>query len=109
MNQLTFVASAVFAVYTTRYGLGARDLELSSPLYQIRAAEYMVYWEVLYLISSSMTKCAIGFTCMRLDTRKRFVIPASISMSVIVVVAVLALVYIFASCRPLAATWNASL
>lgn len=99
----------VFAVFATRYGLGARDLNLSSPLYQIRAAEYVMYWEVLYLISSSMTKCAIGFACMRLDTRKRFVIPAAINMSVMVVVAVLALIYIFASCRPLAATWNASL
>lgn len=99
----------VFAVYATRFGLGARDQDLPSPLYQIRAAEYSIYWEVLYLISSSMTKCAIGFTCMRLDTRKRFVIPMAINMSVVVVVTVLALIYIFATCRPLAATWNSSL
>lgn len=98
-----------FAVYATRFGLGARDQDLSSPLYQIRAAEYSTYWEVLYLISSSMTKCAIGLACMRLDTRKRFVIPMAINMSVIVVVTILALIYIFATCRPLAATWNSSL
>lgn len=65
-----------------------------------------MYWEVLYLLSSSMAKCAVGFTCMRLDTRRRFVIPMSINMSVMVVVTLLALIYIFATCRPLAATWN---
>ncbi|KAH8757243.1 hypothetical protein F5883DRAFT_632067 [Diaporthe sp. PMI_573] len=106
LGTLTFAAAVVFAVYATRYGLGTRDLDLSSPLYQIRAAEYIVYWEVLYLFSSSMTKCAIGFTCMRLDARRRFVIPMSINMSVMVVVSILALIYIFATCRPLAATWN---
>lgn len=107
--QLAFFAAIVFAVWATRYGLGKRDIDLSSPLYQIRASEYVVYWEVSYLISSSMTKCAIGLACMRLDTRKRYVIPMAINMSVVVVVTVLALIYIFVSCRPLAATWNSSL
>lgn len=57
-------------------------------------------------MSSSMTKCAIGFACMRLDGRRRFVIPISINMSVVVVVSILALIYVFATCRPFAATWN---
>jgi hypothetical protein len=105
-HQLAFAATIVFAVYATRYGLGARDPDLSSPNYRIRAAEYVMYWEVLYLVSTGLTKCAIGFTCMRMDGRRRFVIPMSINMSIIAVVSILALIYIFATCRPLAATWN---
>lgn len=103
------MAATVFAFFATRYGLGRQDQDLSSTLYQIRAAEYVMYWEVLYLISSSTTKCAVGLTCMRLDTRKRFVIPMAINMSVVAVVTVLALIYLFVTCRPLAATWNPSL
>ncbi|KAJ0116871.1 hypothetical protein J7T55_010022 [Diaporthe amygdali] len=82
-GTLPFISAVVFAVYATRYGLGARDIELPSPLYQVRAAEYVIYWKVLYLVSSNITKCAVGFTCMRLDSRRRFTIPISISMSIV--------------------------
>ncbi|POS76617.1 hypothetical protein DHEL01_v204982 [Diaporthe helianthi] len=44
-GTLTFAAAIVFAIYATRYGLGSPVSELPSPLYQIRAAEYVLYWE----------------------------------------------------------------
>ncbi|KAG8157809.1 hypothetical protein KVR01_012471 [Diaporthe batatas] len=44
-GTLTFAAAIVFTVYATRYGLGTPDSELPSPLYRIRAAEYVMYWE----------------------------------------------------------------
>lgn len=109
MQQLPFLPSVVFAVYAARYGVGSHDADLPSQLYLIRATEYEIYWEVLYFISSTIIKCAIGFTCIRLDRRKRIVIPISINMSVMVIVAILALVFVFVNCTPLAATWNPSL
>ncbi|KAH8763606.1 hypothetical protein F5883DRAFT_676241 [Diaporthe sp. PMI_573] len=109
VGTLPFLPSAVFAVYGARYGVGSHDAALPSQLYLIRATEYVIYWEILYFISSTIIKCAIGFTCIRLDRRKQILIPISINMAIMVVVAILALVFVFVNCTPLAATWNPSL
>lgn len=101
--------AVVFAVLAARYGVGSHDADLPSPLYLIRASEYQVYWEVLYFISSTIVKCAVGFACIRLDSRKRVSVILSINMLVMVVIAILALVFVFANCKPFAATWNPAL
>ncbi|KAJ0376859.1 hypothetical protein COL26b_004912 [Colletotrichum chrysophilum] len=89
---------------------GVEDwLAVIGTLYLIRASEYQTYWEVLYFISSTIIKCAIGFTCVRLDRRKRVTVIMGINMAVMVIVAILALVFVFANCTPLAATWNPAL
>lgn len=93
----------------SHYALGRRDEDIPSPLYQMRAAEYIIYWEVLYFVSSTIIKCAIGFSCIRVDQRRRIVYPVSINMAVMVLIAVGALVFVFANCRPFAANWNPSL
>jgi hypothetical protein len=85
------------------------DAELPSPLYQVRAMEYLIYWEIHYFISSTIIKCAIGFQCIRLDRRKRIVYPIAGNMFVMLTIAILALAFVFANCRPLAATWNPGL
>ncbi|KAK1700610.1 hypothetical protein BDP55DRAFT_643623 [Colletotrichum godetiae] len=109
IGTLPFIPTVVFAVLASRYGVGFHDADLPSQLYLIRASEYQTYWEVLYFISSTIIKCAIGFTCIRLDRRKRVVICMILNMSVMVVVAILALIFVFANCTPLAATWNPAL
>lgn len=109
MQQLPFLASVPFAVFAARYGVGSHDVDLPSQLYLIRATEYEIYWEILYFISSTIMKCAIGFTCIRVDWRKRIVIPLSINMTIMVVIAILAIIFVFVNCTPLAATWNPSL
>lgn len=88
------------------YGIGSHDADFPSTLYQIRAAEYEVYWELLYFLSSTMIKCAIGFACLRLDRRKRVLIPILVNMSIMVIVAVLAIIFVFVNCTPFPATWN---
>lgn len=109
VGTLPFLPSVVFAVYAARYGVGSHDAAIPSPLYLIRATEYVIYWEILYFISSTLIKCAIGFTCIRLDRRKQIMIPIAVNMAIMVIVAILALVFVFANCTPLAATWNPSL
>ncbi|KAM0425288.1 hypothetical protein ACHAPT_009344 [Fusarium lateritium] len=106
---IPFIPAVVFAVLAARYGVGSHDADLPSPLYLIRAVEYQTYWEVLYFISSTIIKCAIGFACIRLDQRKRVVVPLYVNMSVMVLVAILALIFVFANCKPFAATWNPAL
>lgn len=103
---MLFTASIPFAVLAARYGLGSHDSQLPSTLYAIRAFEYEVYWELLYFLSSTIIKCAIGCTCLRLDNRKRILIPVSINMSLMVIITILAIFYVFLNCRPFAATWN---
>jgi hypothetical protein len=85
------------------------DPDIPSPLYPIRAMEYLITWELHYFISSTIIKCGIGFQCIRLDQRRRVVYPLYINMSIIIIVAILALIFVFANCKPLAATWNPAL
>ncbi|KAL0935525.1 uncharacterized protein CTRU02_210116 [Colletotrichum truncatum] len=109
IGTVPFIPAVVFAVYASRYGVGSHDIDIPSPLYLIRAVEYQTYWEVLYFISSTIIKCAIGFTCVRLDKRKRVTILMGVNMSIMVVIAILALIFVFHNCTPLAATWNPAL
>ncbi|KAJ8116626.1 hypothetical protein OPT61_g1990 [Boeremia exigua] len=109
MGFIPFLASVVFAILAAYHGTGMRDVHLPSPLYAIRAGEYIIYWEVLYFISSTIVKIAIGFTCIRIDQRKRVTYPISVNISVMTLIAVLALVFVFINCKPFAATWNPAL
>ena len=103
------MASVVISVLAALYGMGSSDRNLSSALYQIRAAEYLIYWQVNYLIASTLTKCAIGFACIRLDTRKRIRFPLYGTMMATVIAAVVAEVFVLTNCKPLAAAWNPAL
>ncbi|KAH6639995.1 hypothetical protein BKA67DRAFT_671367 [Truncatella angustata] len=103
---LPFLPSIIFSVYATHYGVGLHDSDIPSPYYAIRAAEYIIFWELNYFISSTIVKCAIGFACIRIDQRRRIRVPILVNMLVMVTTAILALIFVFANCKPLAATWN---
>ncbi|KAH7153893.1 hypothetical protein DER46DRAFT_637991 [Fusarium sp. MPI-SDFR-AT-0072] len=106
---ILLVPAVVFAFLAARYGVGSRDANIPNQMYLIRATEYQTYWELLYFTSSTIIKCAIGFTCIRLDRRKRVVFPICVNMSIMVIVTVLALAFVFANCKPFNATWNPAL
>ncbi|KAF5002761.1 hypothetical protein FGRMN_159 [Fusarium graminum] len=109
LATLLLIPAVVFAVLAAEYGVGCRDANLPSPLYLVRASEYQVYWEIFYFTASTVIKCAIGFTCIRLDDRRRVVYPIYINMAIMIIITVLALTFVFANCKPLAATWNPGL
>ncbi|KAK8088283.1 hypothetical protein PG997_003244 [Apiospora hydei] len=104
-----YIPATVFGVCAVRYGVGSRDEQIPNPLYQMRAFEYIIYWEVLYFISSTIIKCAIGITCIRIDRRRRITYSISFYMCLMIVVAIGALAFVFANCRPFAANWNPAL
>ncbi|ORY57767.1 uncharacterized protein BCR38DRAFT_353944 [Pseudomassariella vexata] len=109
IGVLPFIPSIVFSVYCARFGVGRLDVDLPDPLYQVRALEYVIYWEITYFISSTIFKCAIGFACVRLDTRGRVFWPITINMGIMVIVTIMALTFIFANCTPFQAMWNPAL
>ncbi|KAF5602421.1 uncharacterized protein FSUBG_7728 [Fusarium subglutinans] len=109
LATILLIPAVVFAVLAARYGVGSRDTNIPNQMYLIRAVEYQTYWELLYFTSSTIIKCAIGFTCIRLDRRKRVVFPICVNMSIMVIVTVLALAFVFANCKPFNATWNPAL
>ncbi|KAF1923839.1 uncharacterized protein M421DRAFT_302964 [Didymella exigua CBS 183.55] len=104
-----FIPSVVWAIIAVHYGVGLRDADLPSSLYAVRAGEYIVYWEVMYFVSSTLIKSAIGFTCIRIDQRKRVTYPVLLNIFIMWLTAALALMFVFVNCRPLAATWNPAL
>ncbi|CAF3495999.1 hypothetical protein SNK03_005806 [Fusarium graminearum] len=109
LATLLFIPAIVFSILTTRYGVGSHDVNIPSPLYLVKATQYQTYWEVLYFISSTIIKCAIGLTCVRIDVRRRITIPIYINMGIMIIITILALAYVFANCTPFAATWNPAL
>ncbi|KAH6643223.1 hypothetical protein C7974DRAFT_119839 [Boeremia exigua] len=109
LGYILSIPSTVFGILAAYHGVGMRDIQLPSPLYAVRASEYIIYWEVFYFIASTMVKCAIGFTCTRIDRRRRVTHPIFLNLFVMVVIAILALIFVFFNCRPLAATWNPGL
>ncbi|KAF5620197.1 integral membrane protein [Fusarium sp. NRRL 52700] len=109
LATILLIPAVVFAILAARYGVGSRDANIPNPLYLVRATEYQTYWELLYFVSSTIIKCAIGLTCIRLDRRKRVVFPICVNMSIMIIVTVLALAFVFANCKPFNATWNPAL
>lgn len=96
----------MFAVFAAQFGVGSHDSDFPSTLYMIRAAEYEVYWEICYFVSSTIIKCAVGATCIRLDRRRRILYPVCANIVIMVITTVLALVFVGLNCTPFAATWN---
>ncbi|KAF4499897.1 integral membrane [Fusarium agapanthi] len=109
LATILLMPAVVFSVLAARYGVGSRDANIPSHMYLIRAVEYQTYWELFYFTSSTIIKCAIGLTCIRLDGRKRVLFPICVNMSIMVIVTVLALAFVFANCKPFSATWNPAL
>ncbi|KAK8058853.1 hypothetical protein PG994_009301 [Apiospora phragmitis] len=107
--KLPYIPASVFGVCAVRYGVGSYDEQLPNPLYQMRAFEYIIYWELLYFISSTIIECAIGVTCIRIDRRRRITYSITFYMCLMIATAIGALIFVFANCRPFAANWNPSL
>ncbi|KAI2609402.1 uncharacterized protein GGS25DRAFT_484517 [Hypoxylon fragiforme] len=105
LGFLPYIPSVVFAIKGTHYGLGTLDVELNM-FKQIRAAEYMLYFQVIYYVSSTVTKIAIAFTMLRLFQQKwvRWVI--HINWVFMTLTAIGALAFVFARCQPFAANYN---
>ncbi|RYP22904.1 hypothetical protein DL767_008952 [Monosporascus sp. MG133] len=68
---LPFIPAGAFGVLAAKYGIGARDADVNE-LLKIRGREYALLFELLYYISSTITKFAIGLTILRICTRRRY-------------------------------------
>ncbi|KAL7624934.1 hypothetical protein AAE478_004148 [Parahypoxylon ruwenzoriense] len=104
-HQLPYIPSAAFAILATHYGLGTEDGRLNMFL-KIRAAEYILYYQIIYYVSSTITKVAIAFTLLRLFQAKviRYII--HLNWIFMAMSAIGSLGFVFANCKPFAANWN---
>jgi hypothetical protein len=103
------LSPVVNAHLVARYGVGSPGTNILNQIYLVRTTEYQTYWELLYFTSSTIIKCAIGSTSLRLYRRNPVVFSICVNMSIMVIVTVLALAFVFANCKPFNATWNPAL
>lgn len=90
------------------YGLGTPDDELNDRIITT-GKEYMTWWDACYLISLSLVKTSIAIAVVRIapGLRHRYYIYVCITLSNVTFMG--ALVWLLASCQPLAARWDSSL
>lgn len=90
----------------THYGLGTEDDKLNT-LKLIRAGEYTIYFQILYYISSTITKNAIAFTMLRLFSNKAWVRWVThINWIFQTLTSIACLVFVFVNCQPFKANYN---
>ncbi|ROV90811.1 hypothetical protein VPNG_09854 [Cytospora leucostoma] len=106
---IVYVPSSVFGILSTRYGLGARDGDVSN-LMEIRLTEYFMYFEILYFAASVMTKVSITLTVLRLCEKKPVYRRIAIGNAVMMIVAASAAgAFVLTNCRPFNSYWNPDL
>ncbi|KAI0015054.1 hypothetical protein F4780DRAFT_784539 [Xylariomycetidae sp. FL0641] len=111
VGYLAFIPSNVFAVLSTRYGMGARDSSLEAlgreHLLAIRAVEYFMYYEILYFAASAVIKVAITLTVLRLCDQHPIYRKIAIANAVVMIASAGgAGIFMLANCRPWSVYWN---
>ncbi|KAK8129731.1 hypothetical protein PG999_002111 [Apiospora kogelbergensis] len=100
-----FMAASVFILLAVRFGLGTLDKDLN-PLAMIRGAEYLSYWQMTYILSTTFTKASIALALMRLSKDRRYRYPLWATIIVNFGSSAGGLIAVFSNCQPLQATWN---
>jgi hypothetical protein len=103
--QAAFLASGIFSIKASFYGLGTPDAKLNQFL-MVRCAEYMLYSQILYGLSMPLIKASVVFTLLRFTTQPKY---RWILYIMQFIASIMALVGILASllyCRPVQAYWN---
>lgn len=100
-------------VLAVRYGVGAHDAYLDKfPLQEfirIRGREYLLYYEMTYYGSSSITKFSIAFMILQICVQKKYVYFMYGIMGLMAVTATGCMIWLFTNCVPFAANWNVKL
>lgn len=66
----------------------------------------MITFELIYFASSTITKCAIAFTILRLTPQRKYVYIMRANMALMTLTFVGSVAFVLSNCRPFAATWN---
>lgn len=96
-----------YAILSALYGLGGPDEHTSTArALAVRAIEYNHYWEIVYLFAIGLIKTSVGITILRIAVKRRH----RRSVWGVLIFSNVAygggVIFLFASCRPLAARWN---
>ncbi|KAH7120463.1 hypothetical protein EDB81DRAFT_914048 [Dactylonectria macrodidyma] len=110
---LPFIPASVLGILSIRYGIGARDSFLDKFPFQefvrIRGREYLLYYELTYYASSSITKFSIAFMILQICVQKKYVFVMYSIMGLMAVTSFGCVIWLFCNCVPFAANWNPKL
>lgn len=106
LGFLPFIPMGIILVFAGEYGNGKPPNSTVDEFHLFRVQEYTILYEILYIFSSTFTKCSIAFTILRLSPPRKIMYIAWINIFFIVSTSIGCLTFIFTSCRPFAATWN---
>ncbi|KAH7139778.1 hypothetical protein B0J13DRAFT_447691 [Dactylonectria estremocensis] len=113
LGFLPFIPASVLGVLSIRYGIGARDSFLDKfPLQEflrVRGREYLLYYELTYYASSSITKFSIAFMILQICVQKKYVYVMYSIMGLMAVTSFGCVIWLFTNCIPFAANWNVKL
>ncbi|KAK2006178.1 integral membrane protein [Colletotrichum eremochloae] len=107
-----FLASVVFLIIGTDWGLGAHDTQIpegSLTYYQIKVKEIMFWSEVLYFASTVLTKLSLSIMIVRLSATKIYAYILWTNMAVLGATMIVCMGVLLASCDPIDALWNEKL
>ncbi|RYP05979.1 hypothetical protein DL764_003439 [Monosporascus ibericus] len=108
LSYLTFIPSAVYMIFATRYGLGTRDAELTEQL-RARAALYLGGWQMFYAVSATLVKAGIAVALLRLTTLRRYRYSIVGILGVPPLLTGGVIMHLLCTCRPLGAQWEGKL
>ncbi|KAH8647733.1 hypothetical protein BX600DRAFT_443083 [Xylariales sp. PMI_506] len=108
LSFLLFIASCIFVILATQYGLGTKDSSLTAPL-KARAAIYLGYWQMHYAVSVNLVKAGIATTLLRLTSQRRYRYPLWGILLISPLFTVVIIIILAATCHPVAAQWDLDL
>lgn len=97
-----------YGILNALYGLGFPDshLEPNLPAYMFRSLQYNVWWELSYLISSTLIKTSIGVAVIRIALKRRYRYTTYVFVIVSCAICVVGVIWELAACAPISSRWN---
>ncbi|EKJ75857.1 hypothetical protein FPSE_04037 [Fusarium pseudograminearum CS3096] len=107
---LPYIPAAVLGALSVHYGVGASDAYLNHyemrNFITVRGMEYLIFYELIYYASSTITKFAIAVTILYICVERRYKYIMYGIMCIMTVTAVICVVWFFVNCVPFQTYWN---
>ncbi|CAK7226480.1 hypothetical protein SBRCBS47491_006246 [Sporothrix bragantina] len=105
-GYVCYLVATVYAIKGCFYGLGTRDADLPSHLYQVRGTQLFIWWIISYIFSIPFIKSAIAAQIMRLTKSPSYRVPLWFVIGSSTGTSLAGLVAVLVHCKPVSATWT---
>lgn len=103
-----YLPAAGIGIASAYFGVGSSDA-IVSPFLKIKAKQFLLFYELVYFTSSTLTKLSIIFTIMRICTERKYMWTMYAVMAAMVITATYSIIFVFADCTPIQTRWNPAL